>query len=551
MKEHPKPGLLKSLFGGQRDAPARARLPLHIPVLSRPDKPLALDTEALIEGLLRQDAGPVTLFTEIGRLLDRINPLALPPDQRARVSHILLSELNDAIGALFPRFIEQGSGVPETREQREGISLAVRAVEQLAISYKLVFQDDYAALSSDMSKRERLTVVTLRIMELIRLEQMLRAFRYQQLPQHVWRDCNQLFFSARSFADVRTGHALKLRIANRPGRPERGLFPELASIEQVYLSVQITGLIDVVSWPAHLVYVVDRYLAELDPPLATQRDHGDGLDAGHVIVYRNQGVPPRFVRSADELGDAVQIDLRPFIEHADADRRVLGADADAAASEPIRELAPQERLPLLELLLRKLGPERRREPRRTVFEPRDARVYGGFDGVYRQLYGQTGRSVLPEVAPAAEPPAPPRWIVANESDGGVQLRIQESQYAMPLHVGRLVAYTLGGDDQFRIGYVTRLQRVGDGEVEVAIARLRETAAAVVVEELGAAEPRALPALLIRDGGGHWLLLCERRHGLAGGAHVGVLADGHTHTGLVGEAYLTKPEFVVFRLHTGI
>src|SRR3569832_1850920 len=128
MKE-PKPGLLKSLFGGRRRAPARAKLPLYIPVASRPDRQLSLDTEGLIDGLLRHDYSPVTLFIEIARLLDKITPLALAAEQRARASHILLSEMNNARGAVFPRGVGRGGGGPGARERRGAGAQAGRTGE--------------------------------------------------------------------------------------------------------------------------------------------------------------------------------------------------------------------------------------------------------------------------------------------------------------------------------------------------------------------------------------------------------------------------------------
>src|SRR3569623_270780 len=415
MKEHSNSGLFKSLFGGRRPVPVRAKLPLYIPVVSRPDRPQD-EVETLLDGLLRLDHPPVVLFMEAARLLDRLNPLPLAPEQRLRVTNMILSEVNDAFGALFPRFVDQGSGVPETREQRAGISHGVRAVELLAISYKLAFQQDYAGLGDEPARKERLGIVTLRIMELIRVEQLLRAFRYQQLPRHAWRDCNQLFFSASAYADVRVTHVLKLRIFNSATLPPRGLFPEMGSIEQLYLSIQVTGLLDVISWPTHLMYIVDRYLASLDPTLLTQRETDQELDQGQVIIYRNQGVPPRFERSKDELGDAVRVDLRPLLERAAADRLAL-------------------------------------------------------------------------------------------------------------------------------------QRVGDGEVEVAIARLRDSAAAVVVEELDSTDQHTLPAVLIHDPAGKLHLLCDYRQRIMTGDRLAVFANGNTYTGAVGEISLSKPEFVMFRLHT--
>lgn len=560
MKESSKPGLLKSLFGSRRRAPVRAKLPLYIPVAPRADRQLTLDTEGLIDGLLRHDYAPVTLFVEMARLLDKINPFVLDTEQRARANHILMSELNNALGAVFPRFIEQGSGVPETREQREAISHAVRAVELLSISYKLVFQQDYAELSGDIARRKRLATVTLRLMELIRLEQLLRAFRYQLLPSHVWRDCNQLFFAARSFADVRAAQTLRLRIFNSAMMSSRGLFPELGTIEQIYLSVQITGLLDVISWPTHLMYMVDRYLAELDPPLSARRDQELELADGQVIIYRNQGMPPRFSRSQDELGDTLEIDLRPLVEYAATDRRALHEGSAAALSESILYLGERERAPVLDLLLQKLSPQRRREPRQPVFETREARVYGGFESVYRFLrqFGahrdQHSReepwdmlATQPEIV--AGDGARSRWIVANESDGGVQFRIHETQYAMPLHVGRLVAYILANGDSPKLGYITRLQRVGDREVEVAIARFREVATAVVVEVLDSADQHTLPALLIRDASGALQLLCDCKYDVKPGDRLAVIAEGHAHTGVVEQMQVNKPEFVVFRLQT--
>src|SRR3569832_2497865 len=113
MKE-PKPGLLKSLFGGRRRAPARAKLPLYIPVASRPDRQLSLDTEGLIDGLLRHDYSPVTLIIEIARLLDKIIPLALAAEQLARASRGRRGGGGGARGAGGPRGGGRGGGGPET-----------------------------------------------------------------------------------------------------------------------------------------------------------------------------------------------------------------------------------------------------------------------------------------------------------------------------------------------------------------------------------------------------------------------------------------------------
>src|SRR3569832_1170492 len=105
---------------------------------------------------------------------------------------------------------------------------------------------------------------------------------------------------------------------------------------------------------------------------------------------------------------------------------------------------------------------------------------------------------------------------------------------MPLHVGLLVAYTFVSDDPPKLGYIVRLQRVGVREEEVAIARLRETVTAVVVEELDSAEQHTLPALLIRDSAGDLHLLCDRIFDVKPGDHLVVVAVGLTLAGVAGE-----------------
>src|SRR3569623_2794535 len=59
MKEHSKSGLFKSLFGGRRPVPVRAKLPLNIHVVSRPDRPQDEAVATLLEGVWRLDRPPV------------------------------------------------------------------------------------------------------------------------------------------------------------------------------------------------------------------------------------------------------------------------------------------------------------------------------------------------------------------------------------------------------------------------------------------------------------------------------------------------------------
>ena len=173
MNDSEKPGFFKSLFGqAPKPPPLRASIPLYIPVPTpRAEKEPTANAgiETAWSHVMQNRLGPLLILQEANRYLEKINPMALPYEQRVRLSNIVLDEVTAAIGTLFSRFFNQGGGIPETREQRESISHAVRAAEQLAISYKLLFREEWAGAAEDRAAQEKITVLVLRILECVRL----------------------------------------------------------------------------------------------------------------------------------------------------------------------------------------------------------------------------------------------------------------------------------------------------------------------------------------------------------------------------------------------
>lgn len=558
------------MFGFGRKPAPRKVLPLYIPIpVGKPDGQVIASVETAWGQVVEKNPGPLVLLHEANLYLARINPMPLPYEQRARISAILLNQVAGAIGTLFARFYQEGGGVPETPEQRDGISHAVRAAEQLAISYKMLFRQDWISNGHDEATREKILLSVMRILECVRLEQLLRAFRYQKLPQHVWRDVNQLFFAIRKGWDTHTKYSLKIRMAVEDESSRMGLFPQSASIEQFYLSIQFMGLIDVISWPVHLMFRADHYLGEGDIVMVGEDERGGAIPAGHIIVNSNQGTPPRFTRIPDQQGSSLLIDINPLMRLVTLDRdAVVSSRDESAISKGLRRIPPRDRLAFLDLLLARIQPYQRRYERERAIAERRARVYGGFDSVYG-LFSAIARKSRGEVTAQEDQPLwdglanpgiltvgnvtadKPRWIVADEGLGGVQLRQQESDYSLPLQVGRLVAYSHGGEESkdSRLGYVVRLQRLMDDEVEVAIARIGEHAQAVAIERPDAVERQTLEALLIHDKSGNLQLLCDNKHDFKVGNRLMILEGDRRYTGVLGGIMLSQAEFSVFELNT--
>jgi hypothetical protein len=571
MKRTGNISFFKSLLSDGREATVRAPIPLYVPIpIMKPGRETLtqINIESAWDRVMQQDLSPLLILQEAHRYLEKMNPLPLPYEQRARLTNMVLSAVTAAIGTLLGRFFRYGGGIPETREQRESLSFAVHAVQQSAISYKLLFRRDWALPTRNRIGQEKVMASLLRILECLRLEQLLRIFRYQKLPQHAWRDANQLFFALRGNWDVRLRFPLRISLAVEDSASRVELFPRLASVEQLYTAIQLTGLLDAITWPVHLMYRVGGYLGEMDDPLAGGDAAGGVVPAGHVIVYRNQGMPPRFSVGQGSLGEALLMDLNPVIRRVTRDRAAVLASAPFAG-ETLRQIPRRDRIAFLDTFLHHLQPQQRRETRRRIFDTRRVRVYGGFEMVFRLFHdidrrdeGRGDASIaryfwdgLAEhasiVAANGETALDSRWLIANEGSGGVQLRQQESDYSLPLYVGRLVAYNSSGEDiaGSRLGYVTRLQRIEGDEVEVAIAGLRGEVRAVMAEDLEAVDHRVSPALLLRVAEGKLRMLCDNRDNFITGERLSVVHSDRYHSGVLGAIILAQADFTVFELHT--
>jgi len=569
MTDSTKSGFFKSLFGG-RKSDVRDVIPLHIPLTLKAEQDSEQNIEAMWHQVLQQRLGPLLLLQAADRYLEKINPLPLSYEQRNRISNLILNEVVAAVSSLFSHFFQQGGGIPETREQRETISSAVHAVGQLVINYKLLFRQDWADPDQDRTTQERILLVALRIFECARLEQLLLAFRYQKLPMHTWRDLNHLFFALRSDWDITAKYPLKVQWTVEDYVSSVELFPKLGNLEQLYLTIQLTGLLDVISWPVHLAYRVGRYLSAIEEPFIKDDERIADIPAGHCIVYYNQGVPPRFSRDRDLGGDSLLIDLNPILRRATQDRATLMSPAKTeAASAALHEIPERDRITFMDLLLHRVQPRQRHEPRQRLFSAHHARVYGGFDVVYRlftdinrkdsdqhavkeeRLFWDTLAQHINLVARSEEGVSEPRWVVADEGPGGIQLHVREGEYGLPMYVGRLVAYN-GSEDELaasRLGYVVRLQRLGDDEVEVAIARIRGEIRPAAVQDQDTMEERLMPVLLIRAQDGKLQLLCDNKYSLITGSRLAVMYGGHHHSGALGKVIIAQADFSVFELHT--
>ena len=221
--------------------------------------------------------------------------------------------------------------------------------------------------------------------------------------------------------------------------------------------------------------------------------------------------------------------------------------------------------------MHRVQPQQRHEARKRIFSAQHARVYGGFDIVYR-LYNDADRKgpdqnavdedrrfwdTLAEhiniVADNKDGANEPRWVVSDEGSGGVLLHVKEGEYSLPIYVGRLVAYNSGEGVQVknRLGYVVRLQRIGDDEVEVAIANIDGEVQPVMVKDQDGPEEQSLPALMVHAKDGNLRLLCDSKHSLITGSRVSLIFGGGHQSSALGKVISAQADFSIFALHKSV
>ncbi len=553
--------------GPERTGPARLWAgggegglpPLHVTVpTERPeDLQLETDPEVLRQRLARVRYGPVPVLRELDRYLERLHRARLPAQLRGELLALALGETVRAARELARRYRQQGGGIPEPAELGLGLGEAIHVAEQVGMGYKLLFLTFLG--QGEASPAEAAAV---RALELLWLEQLLRGLRYQRLPARAWQDLNRIHQAARERGLEGRPHPLKVRLEVGPGQGPGALQPpERLSLGQLYLLVQLKGLLDATSWPLDQALRLDAYLAPLLGRLRVVAHDGGAVPQYHVAVEPHQARPPRLRWRQRPPAGALLLDLRPLLAQVKADQRILAGEEVARRSSPALEgLSPGERQAFLAQLQHLLLPRERLARRQRIYGLRYARLYVGFEDVHR-LYRDlaTGAehdrafwdrlAAYSQAVAEDEDPAAARWVVADEGTGGMQLRIQESRYSTPLQVGRLVAYGLCEDppQQVRLGRVVRLERAGEREVEIAIARLPGEVQAVAVVGPDGAE---LPALLLEGTAGGHRLLADTDHPLVPGHHLRLRpwGGGPERHGTLGGPRLGTQDFTLFDFH---
>jgi len=537
-----------------------------------------LEKSKHLEKLARFQTAPERLLEEAANILAQLNRLKMRAEKRLDLTQALVGQVYPVIATFYEKFHKQESSLPEGNERRNALGGSIKVAEQLAISYKILFHQDYSANPGSFAKHKReLSLYGLRVLEMIRLIQRLKALRYQSLGKTDWLDVNQVFFGMSLHNAVKDKHTLLgvVGVKEKQSKQERSAVPS-GSIQDVYISIQLFGLLEINSWPTSLFHVPDSYLELLGPEcFQIKGDTRAPLQPGSLVTYLKRDGPPLFQRR-DEIGSpSIIFDYKLLYNSLVKDHEIMGkmqflASFDPSKlSKPLQHLDDGDRLPLLESMLLGLKQRTRQQKRHRVYSPEALRVYFGRKEVMRLLrdlasgdqeHIKKSRQFVDTLAKQSSLLADDddnylssHWSIINFSSGGMLIGTEESAFSTPIKIGQIMAFSpIDAElDRITLGYINRLHRADDNRIEAAIVRLSTYAEAVVYQsDKDMQDKSGHSAILVKDQYNHWQLLVTTGAHIKSGDPLKLIRADGTHLPVrLGDVWLTKKGFSMYELRS--
>jgi len=559
----------------EADDPRKYNLELHLPRLGA--KPKAFDTHSKkIESHLASYANESThQLIEALKYIEQLNKIHLKLSQRTELTQSLLKISARSLADTYRKYVSKGNSFPETTERKTALTTCIYLLQNLIISYKVILSETYTLPLKKFSfQQDSLAMLAVRIIELNMWLQRFLAIRFQKLSTIEWRDCNRIFTLYASLFDA--GKVLPLT-DNLELYKASGILSEKNSknsVNSLYLMIQIFGQLDISSWPSNAQQIIEQYLEKhadlMQIKFAVSPQAGDDF----ILTYADRSGPPVFNDEKTDASVRCYIDISGIKQQVKDDikeiqrKQFIGIE-EKKRIQPngtVKDLA--EHAALLALLSKNLTEAKRHEDRKNLYGAKVIQLYTGLAAVYKLLYdivhepkdnrednvlqnaiAKHSSLLMDGEADVLEC----QWRSINESSHGILVRTVETKYMHALEVGQLIA--LRNDDTSAatplLGFITRLERLNEGEVDVAIVKLSDEADAVIMLEPGQenATQDVLPAILMRKQNGEWQVILPRHVKYVTGTPAIIKKQNEHIPVRLGDTVTTRNGFVLFEVRS--
>lgn len=514
----------------------------------------------------------VRQLQEAANLISQLNRYNLKPEKRVELVRHILGTIYPTMLRHYHEYQNKVISLPESNDRREAILSSIEICSQAAQAYKHVFQELYTAKPGGYRRvRDDVIEAGGRILELARIEQRFRGLRHQKLPPTAWLDINRAFFSLLAHGDTEEQVPLlgSLGYSSRRGLLSKPV--QETNARKLYLSIQLFGVVDAASWSTRLFHAPDAYLEALENAITIELDTGKEVVPGCLVTHIENKGPPVFQREKHMPEPRICIEYPNLYNRLVNDyeelakMKFIGRFEADKLSRPLLELEVIERFPFLESMLFGLRPRERKQKRHAAFGHDKIRLYFGYKDVYQLLMDKAStdirrisnaRAFMDTLAEFSSgmtldgTASQSRWEIANFSTGGLLVISRETTFTMPIQIGSLVAFIPNPDvKRPLLGYVSRINRPSDQQVEVAIVRLSSHAEDAIVQDNAKEQgAQGKGVVIFKTVDDKWCLVARHSYDFINGQPLRLIREDDKRVpARLGNVLLTKQDFIVFEL----
>ena len=548
----------------------------NLPTAFKNPPKTAISKESALQKLKGLKPSPVRQLQEAATLLSQVNRYNIKNEKRIEIVRTVIGYIYSAMAKYYQSYQSKVLSLPESKERREVVLACVDITEQAAIAYKHYFKDIYSAKTLGYRRNREKSIETgVRILELLRIQQRFMALRHQKLPANNWQDVNRVFFSLLVHDDVDEELDLLGSIGTWHKKSNSVQQVSHSTAKKLFISIQLFGLLDAPSWSTRLFHTPDTYLNYVQDAIQIHTDDNSELEPGWLVTHIDQKGPPLFQREQHMAEPRIRIDYanlynRLVIDYEGlAKMKFIGQFDIDKLSRPLLDLEAIERFPLLETMLFGLRPRERKQKRHAAFGHEDLKLHFSFRDTFYLLLDmanedvkhKTNTRVFKDKLAGASPiismmeageKGNTKWEIVNFSTGGILVLTRESAYTNPIQIGQLVSFSPNEDvKRPLLGYVSRINRPNEQQVEIAIVRFSNHAESAIVysdQPVGGTGIEGAGVIIFQSMEGKWCLVAKHDYDFVPGSPLKLLReDNRALPARLGNVMLTKQEFVVFEL----
>ncbi|WP_455210639.1 hypothetical protein [Kaarinaea lacus] len=562
-------------------------LPFELPPYRQKENKLP-DAVQLWEQLDTIVSDPVHLLVELNHFLYELNRTYIGGDKRYSITLRCMDYASPAIRHIFFEH-QKGKALPENPAKREALIAAVKSVQELSNSFKRIIKNEYKTGGKTVkppTRRVRQSMIV--VLQLIHTEQRLKALRYLKLSAMSWRDCNSLFFLLQATGNTRKPIKSMGLNVNRSSPSDSMAKSVKTTVEELYVLIQLFGLVDPNSLSLQQAVIVDNYLKPFLPQLHFDELSEEKLPAKCIMTGFAHDGPPVLQEDSCVSAHILAMDIKPLTSSVkidcqrlfaqlkgENDEKNIEAKADSdrksghkkpATTGFVHRLEDIERLLALYALSKKLRETERSDTRKYSDQTQEVYVYNGFTAGFHMLNANkmdinesiplqnqlkinlAQRSA--SIADNAQADKLTQWEIVNQSAGGLLLRTKETQYINNLFIGQLIIFAKSKTALLRpsCGCVVRICRNSHNNIEVSLKILASQIESVVVQtEILQKNAMGMPGVMIFDAGVHLQLVMHQSHRLLPGSRVTIQRSHNRYDYCIGEIEFVQREFIVYQL----